>query len=71
LAVGSRGERSQNTTTPVGPGARLLLVRPKALEIKLATIEDVPALGPAALRKLRVLERMTTKREGPQLEDFR
>jgi len=37
----------------------------------MATVEDVPALGPAALRKLRVLERMTTKREGPQLEDFR
>jgi len=69
------GGSYQNTTTLTGPGPKLVLVRPKAFEIKpgaaSATVEDVPAPRDTALRRIRVLERVTTEREGPQLEDSR
>jgi electron transfer flavoprotein alpha subunit len=69
------GGSYQNTATLVGPGPRLVLVRPKAFEIKPneqhATVQDVAAPADAALRKIRVSERATAVREGPQLEDAR
>ncbi len=67
------GGSYQNTSTLVGPGTKLLLIRPKAFEIKpspkTATVEEVTSPGDAALRKVRLTERVTVKREGPQLED--
>jgi electron transfer flavoprotein alpha subunit len=64
-----------NTSRLVGPGPNLVLVRQKAFEIipneQHATVEEVPAPEVAALRKIRVNERVTTVREGPQLEDAR
>lgn len=69
------GGSYQNTSTLTGQGTKLVLVRPKAFEIKPnakhATVEEVPAPGDAAVRKIRVTERVTAKREGPQLEDSR
>jgi electron transfer flavoprotein alpha subunit len=69
------GGSYQNTATLTGPGTKLVLVRPKAFEIKpkavSTTLEEVAAPGDAALRKIRVVERVTMKREGPQLEDSR
>jgi len=69
------GGSYQNTSTLSGEATKLVLVRPKAFDIKAnpktATVVDVPAPGDAALRKIRVTERVTTPREGPQLEDSR
>jgi electron transfer flavoprotein alpha subunit len=69
------GGSYQNTSTLTGPETKLLLVRPKAFEIKAnerhATVEAVPAPSDAALRKIRVAERVTAARPGPQLEDAR
>jgi electron transfer flavoprotein alpha subunit len=69
------GGSYQNTSTLTGPGPKLVLIRPKAFEIKPkatpVTVEDVPAPREPAVRKVRVTERVTMKREGPQLEDAR
>jgi electron transfer flavoprotein alpha subunit len=69
------GGSYQNTSTLTGPGPKLVLVRPKAFEIKpnerRATVEAVPGPPEAAVGKVRVTERVTTQREGPQLEDAR
>lgn len=69
------GGSYQNTSTLIGPGTKLLLVRPKAFEIKptqrSATVEAVPAPHDPAVRKVRLTERVSAKREGPQLEDSR
>ncbi len=69
------GGSYQNTSTLSGQGTKLVLVRPKAFEIrpneKSATVEEVPPPRDAAVLKIRVTERMTVKREGPQLEDSR
>jgi len=69
------GGSYQNTATLTGSGTKLVLVRPKAFEMRPravpATVEEVAAPRDAALRKIRVVERMTVKREGPQLEDSR
>jgi electron transfer flavoprotein alpha subunit len=69
------GGSYQNTSTLTGQGTKLVLVRPKAFEIKpngqRPTVEEVPAPHDAAVRKVRVTERVTIKREGPQLEDAR
>jgi electron transfer flavoprotein alpha subunit len=69
------GGSYQNTSTLSGPGPKLVLVRPKAFEIKpnarRAAVEEVTAPPDPALRKVRVTERVTTQREGPQLEDSR
>src|SRR5207247_9626471 len=69
------GGSYQNTSTLTGLGPKLVLVRPKAFEIKPnethATVEEVPAPRDPTLRKIRVTERVTVKREGPQLEASR
>jgi electron transfer flavoprotein alpha subunit len=66
------GASYQNTSTLVSPGTKLLLVRPKSFEAKAneqaLSVEDVPAAGGDALRKIHVKERVTVKQEGPQLE---
>ncbi len=67
------GGSYQNTSTLTGQGTKLLLVRPKAFEIKpnpqTAAVEEVTAPSEISLRKVRMTERVTAKREGPQLED--
>jgi electron transfer flavoprotein alpha subunit len=69
------GGSYQNTSTLTGPDPKLVLVRPKAFDIKpnekSATVEEVPVPPGAAVRKIRVTERVTVEREGPQLEDSR
>jgi len=69
------GGSYQNTSTLIHRGTKLLLVRPKAFDIKpnsqTATVEDIADPTDAALRKVRVTERVTIKQEGPQLEDSR
>jgi electron transfer flavoprotein alpha subunit len=66
------GASYQNTSTLVSPGTKLLLVRPKSFDAKVneqpLSVEDVPAVGGDALRKIHVKERVTVKQEGPQLE---
>lgn len=61
-----------NTSTLVNSGTKILLVRPKSFEAKprtqTATVEEVPAPSEPAVRKVHVTERVTVKREGPQLE---
>ncbi len=67
------GGSYQNRSTLTGQGTKLLLVRPKAFEIKpnpqTAAVEEVTAPSEISLRKVRMTERVTAKREGPQLED--
>ena len=69
------GGSYQNTSTLTGEGTTLVLVRPKAFEIKpravTAVVEDVPAPSAEAVRRIHVTERVTARREGPQLEDSR
>lgn len=69
------GGSYQNTSTLTGESTKLVLVRPKAFDLKAngktATVVEVPPPGDAALRKISVTERVTTPREGPQLEDSR
>ncbi|HXG50845.1 MAG TPA: electron transfer flavoprotein subunit alpha/FixB family protein [candidate division Zixibacteria bacterium] len=61
-----------NTSTLVGSGPKLLLVRPKSFEPKVneqpLVIEEVAAPADASLRKARVKERVAVRREGPQLD---
>jgi electron transfer flavoprotein alpha subunit len=73
--VPALGGSYQNTSTLTGAGTKLVLVRPKAFEIKpnpkTAIVEGVTAPQDDAVRKIRVSERVTAQREGPQLEDSR
>ncbi|MGH7828193.1 MAG: electron transfer flavoprotein subunit alpha/FixB family protein [Candidatus Binatia bacterium] len=66
------GASYQNTSTLVSQGTKLLLVRPKSFEPKVneqpLSIEEVPAASGEALHKVHMKERVTVKREGPQLE---
>jgi electron transfer flavoprotein alpha subunit len=66
------GASYQNTATLIGSGTKLLLVRPKSFEPKVnekpLSVEEVPAAAGEALCKVHVKERVTVKREGPQLE---
>lgn len=66
------GGSYQNTGTIVSPGTKILLVRSKSLEPKLlnktAAVEEVEAPSDPALQKIHVTDRVTVKREGPQLE---
>jgi electron transfer flavoprotein alpha subunit len=66
------GASYQNTSTLVSQGTKLLLVRPKSFEPKLneqpLAVEEVTAAADASLRKVHMKERVTVKREGPQLE---
>jgi electron transfer flavoprotein alpha subunit len=66
------GASYQNTSTLLNEGTKLLLVRPKSFEPKLneqpLAIEEVAAAADPSLRKVHMKERVTVKREGPQLE---
>src|SRR5687767_8672963 len=66
------GASYQNTSTLASHGTKLLLVRSKSFEPKMnekaVVIEEVPAASGDGLRKLRIKDRVTVKREGPQLE---
>jgi electron transfer flavoprotein alpha subunit len=66
------GATYQNTSTLTSSGTKLLLVRPKSFEPKIneqpLCIEEVPVASGDGLRKLRLKDRVTVKREGPQLE---
>jgi electron transfer flavoprotein alpha subunit len=66
------GASYQNTSTLTSAGTKLLLVRPKSFEPKIneqpLSIEEVPVASGDGLRKLRLKDRVTVKREGPQLE---
>lgn len=66
------GGSYQNTSTLASDGTKLLLVRPKSFEPKIneqtLLIEEVPAASGDGLRRVHMKERVTVKREGPQLE---
>jgi electron transfer flavoprotein alpha subunit len=66
------GASYQNTSTLVNHGTKLLLVRPKAFEAKMneqpVSVEELPPASDETLRKVHMKERVTVKREGPQLE---
>jgi electron transfer flavoprotein alpha subunit len=66
------GASYQNTSTLVNPGTKLLVVRPKSFEPKIneqpLVVEEIPASSDDGLRKIKMTERVSVKREGPQLE---
>lgn len=66
------GASYQNTSTLASKGTKLLLVRPKAFEVKAneqpLSVEEVPAATAEALRAVHMKERVAVKREGPQLD---
>lgn len=66
------GASYQNTSTLVGQGPKLLVVRPKAFEPKInekpLNVEDISAAADERLRKVHLKERVAIKREGPSLE---
>jgi electron transfer flavoprotein alpha subunit len=66
------GGSYQNTSSLSGYGTKLLLVRPKSFEPKMngqvLSIEEVPVASADGLRRIRIKDRVTVKREGPQLE---
>jgi electron transfer flavoprotein alpha subunit len=66
------GGSYQNTSTLVSRGTKLLIVRPKSFEPSVneqpVVVEEVTVAGGEGLRKVHVKERITVKREGPQLE---
>jgi len=66
------GASYQNTSTLVSQGTKLLLVRPKSFEPKIneqpVSVEEVAPASDEALRKVHMKERVTVKREGPQLD---
>lgn len=66
------GGSYQNTSTLVHSGTKILLVRPKSFEPKpqpqTAAVEEVAAPSDASVQKVRLKERVTVKREGPQLD---
>lgn len=65
------GASYQNTSTLTNDGTKLLLVRPKSFEPRIneqaLAIEQVPVASGDYLRNLRVKDRVTVKREGPQI----
>ena len=66
------GGSYQNTSTVAGPGTKILLVRAKSFEAKprsrSASVDEVAPPSDPAVRKVHVTERVTVRREGPQLE---
>jgi electron transfer flavoprotein alpha subunit len=66
------GASYQNTTTLISQGTKLLLVRPKSFDPKVneqpVAVEEIQGAADEALRKVHMKERVTVKREGPQLE---
>lgn len=71
-SVPALGGSYLNTATLVGPGAKILLVRPKSFEPKVrsqtAQVEEVAPPNDSGVRKIRVTERVSVPQEGPQLE---
>lgn len=60
-----------NTATLVGPGTKILLVRPKSFEAKpnpVAFAVEQVAAPEGDVRKVRVKDRVIVKQEGPDLE---
>jgi electron transfer flavoprotein alpha subunit len=66
------GGSYQNTSSLSGYGTKLLLVRPKSFEPKMngqvLSIEEVPVASADGLCRISMKDRVTVKREGPQLE---
>jgi electron transfer flavoprotein alpha subunit len=66
------GASYQNTSTLLNQGTKLLLVRPKSFEPRLneqpLAVQEINAPADDSLRKVHMKERVTVKREGPQLE---
>ena len=66
------GGSYQNTSTLAVAGTKILLVRAKSFEAKpcsqSASVEEVTPPSDPAVRKVHVTERVTVRREGPQLE---
>jgi electron transfer flavoprotein alpha subunit len=66
------GASYQNTSTIICKGTKLLVVRPKSFEPKVnqqsLSVEEVTPASDEALRKVHLKERVTVKREGPQLD---
>jgi electron transfer flavoprotein alpha subunit len=66
------GGSYQVTSTLLNAGTKLLLVRPKSFDAKTneqpVAVEEVAAASGDALQKVHVKDRVTVKREGPQLE---
>lgn len=66
------GGSYQNTSTLVGSGTKILLVRQKSFEAKARTqtaaVEEIAAPTDPAVRKVHMTDRVTVQREGPQLE---
>lgn len=71
-SVPALGGSYLNTATLVGAGTKILLVRPKSFEPKprnqTAQIEEIAPPDGSEVRKIRMVERVTVEREGPQLE---
>lgn len=71
-SIPALGASYQNTSTLITPGTKLLLVRPKSFEPKIneqaVVVEKVPPPSDESFRKVRLKERVSVKREGPQLE---
>src|SRR5215813_8646998 len=69
------GGSYQNTSTLKGTSTKIVLVRPKSFEPRPnqqhVTVEDVVPPAGDGVRAVRVTERVTATREGPQLEDAR
>jgi len=66
------GASYQNTSTLLNQGTKLLVVRPKSFEPRVneqpLVVEEIPAASAQELRKVKMTERVSVKREGPQLE---
>jgi len=66
------GATDLNTAAHEWPGTKIFLARPKAFEAKetggTATVEELPAPAGDGLTRVRVLESVEEKAEGPQLE---
>ncbi len=71
-SVPALGGSYLNTATLVGPGTKILLVRPKSFEPKprgqTAQVEEIAPPADSGVRKIRVTERVSVPQEGPQLE---
>ncbi len=66
------GGSYENTSTLVHEGTKLLIVRPKSFDPKVSNqplaVEEIPAPTDESLRQVHVADRVTVKREGPQLD---
>lgn len=71
-AIPALGASYLNTSTLLHPGTKLLVVRPKSFEPRVnekpGVIEEISSPDDPVLRKVQVKDRVTVKREGPQLD---